>query len=186
MSVCTLCILPLLWRMINISLKCHFSSRPVYSSFYIKELRWAAPSASVLAETQAHMHSSGHRCTGKYSLSCDPVPFLLPQLTQLGRHTALRNSPNYPAAPYSVQLPQWAMLIYNGAYVTGSSITTLHCSNTHTLGHTWTPHHRKACIPLYVCLSCWWVPSSKAVSQLGWFSLKAPACCLPPILISQC
>ena len=31
LCVCTLCILPLLWRVINISVKCHFTSRPVYS-----------------------------------------------------------------------------------------------------------------------------------------------------------
>ncbi len=42
-SVCTLCILPLLWKMINISVKCHFSSRPVYSPCLHQGLEMSCP-----------------------------------------------------------------------------------------------------------------------------------------------
>ncbi len=131
-------------------------------------LRWAAPGASVLAEACAYMHSSGHICMDTHSIM-QPKPILPPQLTQLGQQTVLHNSPNYPAAPCLVQLPLSAMLIYNEAHVTVSSIST------HSTVHTQTqiPLHGKARIPPYVCLSCWWLPSSEAVSQLGWFSLKA-------------
>ncbi len=115
------------------------------------------------------MHSSGHICPDTHSIM-RPVPILPPQLTQLGQQTTFYNSPNYPAGPCLVQLPQRDMLIYN---VTGSGISTLHCPYTHIE----IPLHRTARIPPYVCLSCWWLRL-----WLSWAGspLKPVACCTYP------
>ena len=79
-SVCAFS--PPLWRMINISVKCHFSSRPVYSPCLHQGFELSCPpGASALAEASAYMHSRGHTCadththTHTHTPSFDPNSF---------------------------------------------------------------------------------------------------------------
>ena len=65
-SVCAFS--PPLWRMINISVKCHFSSRPVYSPCLHQGFELSCPpGASALAEASAYMHSRGHTCADTHT-----------------------------------------------------------------------------------------------------------------------
>ena len=166
-SVCAFS--PPLWRMINISVKCHFSSRPVYSPCLHQGFELSCPpGASALAEASAYMHSHGHTCadthTHTHTHSIIRPKLILPcQQTQLCQQTALCNSPNYPAAPCLVQLPQRTLLIYN---VTSSGVSTLHRPHAYKFDSA----GKHAFLHMCVCLSCWWLPSSEAASQLGWFS----------------
>lgn len=95
-----------------------------------------------------HVHT--WTCSGRISVDTRsvmrPIPILPPRLTQLGQQTTLYNSPNYPAGPCLVQLPQRAMLIYN---VTGSSISTLHCPHTYKFHST----GKHAFLHMCVCLA---------------------------------
>lgn len=149
-SVCTLCILPLLRRMINISVKCHFSSRPVYSPCLHQGFQMSCPCFCSCRSMCKHAQQWTCMCGHTHSIM-QPKPILPPQLTQLGQQTAFHNSPNYPAAPCSVHLPRRATLIYNRAYVTSSGVSTLPLSkDTQKISL-----HGKEDIPPYVCLSCW-------------------------------
>lgn len=134
-------------------------------SFHFLACLFPLPTSRILDELPVlfQILAERHICMDTNSIM-QPRPILPPQLTQLGQQPAPHDSPNYPAAPCLVQLPQWAVLIYNRAYVTSSS--TVH-------KHTLIPLNRKACIPPYVRLSCCWLLSSEAFSQLGLFSLKA-------------
>lgn len=118
-------------------------------------LRWATPGASVLAEVCAYMHSSGHICMDTHSIM-QPKPILPPQLTQLGQQTALHNFPNYPAAPCLVQLPLSAMLIYNEAHVTVSSISTHSAVHTHTNSTPRESTHSSICVSVPLVASQQW------------------------------
>lgn len=126
---------------------------------YIKDFRWAAPCFCSCRSMCKHAQQWTCMCGHTHSIM-QPKPILPPQLTQLGQQTAFHNSPNYPAAPCSVHLPRRATLIYNGAYVTSSGVSTLPLSKDTQKNSL----HGKEDIPPYVCLSCWWLRSSEAVS----------------------
>lgn len=143
--------LPLLWRMINISVKCHFGSRSVYfpclvQGFEISCLLCLHPYRSMCIHAPQWSYMYEHTLTLMRQEHFSP-----PQLTQLGQQIAPHNSPNYPAAPCLFQLPQRAMLIYNRTYVAGSS-------NVHR--HTHKFHSTEKHAFLHMCPSCWWLPSS--------------------------
>lgn len=147
----------------------------------IKDLRWAAPGAAILPGASAHRgHTCGHTLSIMQSRPISPA-----QLTQLGQPTAHHNSPNYPAAPCLVQLPQWAMVIYNGDYVTGSSISTEREREMHTVTHKFRTTGRLAF--LRVC-PAGDLPTVSLGLCLSWAGSpsKLAACCHIPILISHC
>lgn len=126
---------------------------------YIKDLRWAAPGAAVACRSMCrHAEQWTYSMYGQTLSVMQPRPVLPPQLTQLGQQTTHHNSPNYPAAPLLVQLPQWAMLIYNGAYVTGSSMCTLHCPHTqsHTNSTQQEGMHSSICMSVLLVTSQQW------------------------------
>lgn len=73
--VCALCILPLLPRMINISAKCHYGSRPVYSPCLHQGLQLGCPCCACSCRMRMHTHAHAHARlpTNEDGLTCARV-----------------------------------------------------------------------------------------------------------------
>jgi len=103
-----------LWGMINIS----FQPQALFTLSTSRNLWWALPRASILAETCAYMHRCAHMFG--HTLCHATHTSFTTWANTAGPTNRSPQSSKLPAAPCLVQLPLWAMFIYNRACVTDS------------------------------------------------------------------
>ena len=118
--------------------------------------------------THTHRHRHAHTHTHTHTPSCDPNSFY-----HVSKHSCA-SKPLF-ATLQITQLPRaWSSCPREPCSFIMWQAPALAHSTVHTRTNL-TPRegtHSSIC----VCLSCWWLPSSEAVSQLGWFSPSS----LPP------